>query len=74
METSQVNPAEKRRLFRRGLVVLIALLLLEVMDYGAAQLLNGSVTILFVLALINAALIIQYYMHISTLFSEEGGH
>ncbi|NUQ37849.1 MAG: hypothetical protein HUU23_08655 [Caldilineales bacterium] len=71
---SAPDPTKKKRLFRRGLIVLIALLILEVLDYYTAQLLNGSVTILFVLALINAALIAYYYMHITTLFSEEGGH
>lgn len=67
-------PAGKKHLFRRGLIVLIALLILEVLDYYTARLLNGPVTILFVLALINAALIAYYYMHITTLFSAEGDH
>ena len=52
-------------------IVLVALLVLEVFDYYAAQLLNGPVTILFVLALINAALIVNYYMHISTCFRQK---
>lgn len=74
MAENQPNQAQKKQLYRRGLIVLILLLILEVFDYGVAQLLNGSVTILFVLALINAALIVQYYMHITSVFSEEGGH
>ena len=49
--------------------------MLEVFDTAAAQFLNGSITILFILAAINAALIVYYYMHISTvLSSDDGGH
>ena len=66
--------AEKSFLYRRGLVVLIALIVLEVFDFLVAQWTNGSATILLVLALINAALIVQYYMHIHTIFSLEGEH
>ena len=64
--------AEKKFLYRRGLIVLIALVVLEVFDYFMAQWSGGSATILMVLALINAALIIQYYMHVHTIFSLEG--
>ncbi len=66
--------AEKKFLYRRGLIVLIALVVLEVFDYFMAQWSGGSATILMVLALINAALIIQYYMHVHTIFSLEGDH
>ncbi len=66
--------AEKNFLYRRGLIVLIALIVLEVFDYFMAQWSNGSITILAVLALINAALIVQYYMHVTTIFSMEGDH
>lgn len=66
--------AKKRRLQRAGLVVLILLMVLEGLDYIVAVVTGGAVTTLFVLALINAALIIQYYMHIGELFSEEEHH
>ena len=66
--------AEKKFLYRRGLIVLIALIVLEIFDYFMAQWTNGSITILMVLALINAALIVQYYMHVHTVFSLEGDH
>ncbi len=66
--------AKKRRLQRTGLIILVFLMLLEAMDYIVAQITGGAVTTLFVLALINAALIIQYYMHIGELFSEEEHH
>lgn len=64
----------KRRLQRIGLVVLIGLMILEILDYVTAQLTGGSITILLVLALINAALIVQYYMHIGELFTDEEHH
>lgn len=64
----------KKRLYRVGLYVLLALLFLEICDYVTAQLTGGSITILLVLALINAALIIQYFMHIGELFTEEEHH
>ncbi len=71
---SATDTAKKQFLYRRGLIVLIALIVLEIFDYFMAQWSNGSITILAVLALINAVLIIQYYMHVTTLFSMEGDH
>jgi len=65
---------EKAFLYRRGLIVLVALIVLEICDYLTAQWTNGSITILAVLALINAALIVHYYMHAHTIFSLEGDH
>jgi heme/copper-type cytochrome/quinol oxidase subunit 4 len=64
----------KRRLQRIGLYVLVALMILEALDYLTAQLTGGSITILLVLALINAVLIIQYFMHIGELFTDEERH
>ncbi|RME85517.1 MAG: hypothetical protein D6775_02610 [Caldilineae bacterium] len=72
--SSRDSELEKRKEYRTGLIVLIALIVLEVFDWLTAIFLNGSVWVLFVLALINAALIVQYYMHIGALFSDEGGH
>ncbi len=71
---SATDKTKKQFLYRRGLIVLIALIVLEIFDYFMAQWSNGSITILAVLALINAVLIIQYYMHVATLFSLEGDH
>ncbi len=72
---SKEQPTDhKKQEYRAGLIVLIVLLGLEVVDYLTAVWTGGSFTILFVLALINAAIIVQYYMHIGALFSEEGGH
>ncbi len=72
--TPERRKAEKTSLYRRGFIVLIALVVMEFLDYFMAQLSNGSITILFVLALINAALIVQYYMHVAAIFSPKGDH
>lgn len=74
MKQPESQQTSKKRLQRIGLYVLIGLMLLEVLDYVTAQLTGGSITILLVLALINAALIIKYYMHIGELFTEEEHH
>lgn len=73
-EETRSKQEKKKAKMRLGFYVLIALMVLEVFDVWAANYLNGSVTVLFVLAAINAALIVYYYMHISTVFSDEGGH
>ena len=74
MKQPESKDMSKRRLQRIGLWVLLGLMILEVLDYVTAQLTGGSITILLVLALINAALIIQYFMHIGELFAEEEQH
>ena len=59
--------------YRQGVFVLIVLAALTLLEfYLAVQL--PSITILFVVALIKAAIIVQYYMHISHVFSEEEDH
>ena len=74
MQTPTSDSNMKTFLYRRGLLILVALIVLELFDYFMAQWSNGSITILAVLALINAVLIIQYYMHVHTLFDLEGDH
>ncbi len=60
--------------FRRGWLVLLVLALLTIVElYIAIQL--QSITILFVILLIKAAIIAQNFMHISEVFaSEETAH
>lgn len=61
----------KRRMYRIGFYVLISLIVLEILDFVTARLTNGSVLLLLVLAAINAAVIMQYFMHIGELFAPE---
>ncbi|MCO6449850.1 MAG: hypothetical protein J5I90_03575 [Caldilineales bacterium] len=74
MTETREQKAKKKHLYWIGFVVLIGLILLEIFDVGAAYFFNGSITILFVLALINAALIVNNYMHIGDLFSDGEDH
>lgn len=65
--------AKKRAAFRRGVNTLIALAVLTVIEYFAAS--WNSVAIMFIIAIAKAALIMEYFMHFSNLWSEsEGGH
>ncbi len=71
MKPLETPMMRKRRVQRIGLYVLIALIILEILDFVTAQLTNGSVLLLLVLAAINAAVIAQYFMHIGELFAPE---
>jgi|GEM_PF-1452328 len=71
MKPPETPMMRKRRVQRIGLYVLIALIVLELLDFLVAQWTNGSVLLLLVLAAINAALIVQYFMHIGELFAPE---
>lgn len=59
--------------FRRGNITFLVLLLLTVLEFiiGVGWILNGSITVLFLVALIKAALIVYVFMHIYRLWREE---
>lgn len=60
--------------FRRGWIILIVLAILTAVELYIAIRLQ-SITILFVIVLIKAALIVQNFMHVSEVFaSEEAAH
>ena len=61
----------RKAAYRQGLIVLIGLALLTLVEYVLAVALNGSVGFLFVIALIKAGIIIQYYMHLNRVWDEE---
>jgi hypothetical protein len=60
--------------YRQGLYVLIGLAVLTVFEFAVASILGGSTVFLFVLALAKAGLILQYYMHAESVWSEEEAH
>lgn len=62
---------KKSTAYLRGLVTLIVLAVLTAGEFWVSSVTQGSVVFLFIIALIKAALILQYFMHISTLWSEE---
>jgi heme/copper-type cytochrome/quinol oxidase subunit 4 len=63
---------KKKATFRLGVMVLIGLAVLTAIEYGVAFLPATATPTLFVVAIIKAWLILQYFMHVSTLWSEEG--
>lgn len=66
--------AGRKAAYRQGLYVLIGLAVLTAVEFAVAFLLEGSVVFLFVLALAKAGVILQYYMHLGSVWSEEEAH
>lgn len=64
----------RRAAYRQGLLVLVGLAVLTALEFLVASALGGSIVFLFVLALAKAGLILQYYMHVHLLWSEEETH
>lgn len=62
-----------RGYYRTGILVLIALAALTGVEYAIAVNLP-SIALLFLIAIMKAALVLYYFMHITSLWSEEGGH
>lgn len=68
------NAAEKKAEdLRTGITVLIVLAVLTLVEYGISFLETPNIA-LFILGLFKAALIIQYFMHINSLWSDEEEH
>lgn len=65
---------EKSAAYRRGFLVFVALAALTALEFWVATAAGGSVAFLFITALVKAGLIIQYYMHLEGVWSEEGVH
>jgi cytochrome c oxidase subunit 4 len=66
--------AARKAAYRQGLYVLIGLAVLTALEFAVAGLLEGSAVFLFVLALVKAGVILQYYMHLDRVWSEEEAH
>lgn len=73
---SKPSPRDRARraAYRQGLLVLVGLAVLTALEFFVASALGGSIVFLFVLALAKAGLIVQYYMHVHMLWSEEETH
>jgi len=66
---------EKRRAaYRQGVVVLVVLGILTALEFAVAVNLPGATTLLFLIALLKGAPILHFFMHLSSLWNEEGGH
>jgi len=59
---------------RRGIIVFLALAVLTAVEFGVAR--SGVPSgILWILAILKAALVINFFMHLSRVFQpDEGGH
>lgn len=65
---------KKAAAFRQGIIVLVVLAVLTGAEFLVATHLNGPIALLFIFAIFKAAPIMQYFMHMSSLWSEEEGH
>jgi cytochrome c oxidase subunit 4 len=68
------SAAVRKGAYRQGIYVFIGLAVLTALEFVIASVLAGSVVFLFVIALVKAGLIIQYYMHLERVWSEEEAH
>lgn len=64
---------KKTAAFRQGIFVLVALGILTGVEY-LISLSSGSVVFLFLIALGKAGLILNYFMHVASLWQEEESH
>lgn len=64
---------QKTSIFRQGIIVGIVLFILTVIEYYVA-LITSSATILMILGAAKGALVVYYFMHITSLWREEEGH
>ena len=65
-----MNDSKKSVAFRQGIIVLVVLAVLTGAEYWVSIAFPSGV-FLAIIAVIKAAIIIQYFMHISRLWSEE---
>jgi hypothetical protein len=79
-EEAPVEPVEeevlpgRKRAYRDGAVVLFGLAVLTAAEFWVASALAGSAAFLFVIALVKAGVIIQYYMHLNHVWGGEETH
>lgn len=66
--------AARRADYRQGVMVLIGLAVLTVLEFVIAVILEGSVSLLFIVVLAKAGVILQYYMHANRVWSDEEAH
>lgn len=67
------TPRRKSRYYVQGYVVALALAVLTAIEYIVAVTFNSAI-LLIILAIFKAALVINYFMHISSLWSAGEEH
>jgi len=65
---------KKKAAYLRGIIVLVVLTILTGLEFWVASAWPVAIIALFVIAILKAAPILQYFMHMSSLWSEEEGH
>ena len=65
--------AGRKAAYQRGLFVFIGLAVLTLIEFGVAVSIE-SIIFLFLIALIKAGLILQYYMHLGKVWEGEEAH
>jgi heme/copper-type cytochrome/quinol oxidase subunit 4 len=73
---TEVNRAQaaRRSAYRQGFLVLVGLAVLTGLEFFVAGVTDGSPVFLFIIALLKAGIILQYYMHLRSLWAEEESH
>lgn len=67
------NIKEKSKELRRGVLVFVCLALLTALEYWIAVM-GIPAIFLWVIAILKAALVLVYFMHVGRLFTAEGEH
>lgn len=70
MESAKVGKAAATR---RGVIVLIVLAVLTLIEYVIGVYLPLA-WLLLLIALVKTWIVVQYFMHVSRVFSSDGGH
>ena len=73
-EILEARRKEKSAAYRKGFLVFVGLAILTALEFWVATAAGGSVAFLFIIALVKAGVIVQYYMHLESVWSEEGAH
>jgi len=61
----------KKAAYRQGIYVFLVLAVLTVAEFFVSQATNGAAVPLLLIALVKAALIVYYFMHVYRLWREE---
>lgn len=69
-----MSSEKKAAAFRLGIIILVLLAILTAVEYAVAIYLANATILLFIIGLLKAAPILQGFMHMSSLWSEEEGH
>ena len=73
-EVLEARQKKRTAAYRQGFLIFVGLAILTALEFWVATAAGGSVAFLFIIALVKAGVIIQYYMHLESVWSGEGAH